>query len=48
MVGGDFHLCEKQEVPEIEAKKFVDESNAVFTLVSSKFKGGINELFVCV
>ena len=48
IVGNNSHLYAKQEVPEIEAKKFPNENNAIFTLVSSKFKGGINELFVCI
>ena len=48
IVGNNSHLYAKQEIPEIEAKKFANQNNAIFTLVSSKFKGGINELFVCI
>ena len=48
IVGNNSHLYAKQEIPEIEAKKFANENNAIFTLVSSKFNEGINDLFVYI
>ena len=48
IVGNNSHLYAKQEIPEIEAKKFANENYAIFTLVSSKCNEGINDLFVYI
>ena len=51
IVGNNSHLYEYEEVPEEEAKKFADENNAIFALVSSEVNyriSRIDDLFVSI
>ena len=45
VVGNKCDLYEKEEIPEEEAKKFADEINAIFMLISAKTGNNINLLF---
>ena len=46
VVGSKYDLFESEEVPEEEAKKFAEEKNAIFKLVSAKSNiEGVTKLF---
>ena len=45
IVGNKFDMFDKEEIPEDEARKFAEEKNATFMLVSAKNGSNINNLF---
>ena len=45
IVGNESHNYKLEEVTREEGKKFAEENDAIFMLVSSKFGEGITELF---